>query len=220
MWLCLAESKALSVSSVMALTSLKTTVNLGGAAKWMRKPILPTLKKKGEPCLHSFKCSNCYEDHQADSNLYPFWKHRFNRKWHIIKYNEICENRFKSTQFSCEWHYTMNCDILKFFFQNVWKNKLIIDTILKIQFLFDIIFIQEPPWSTIHFIPSSNNCKRELLVGIPHHSNWLTFTRTPTNQSDFLRVLTYINIHVLCLWFSLQNNILNHRDVSCISFSN
>jgi len=30
----------------------------------------------------------------------------------------------------------------------------------------------------------------------------------------------YINIHVLCLQFSLQNDILNHRDISCISFSN
>ena len=36
--------------------------------------------KKGEPCLHSFKCLNCCGDHQADSNLYPFWRHRFNRE--------------------------------------------------------------------------------------------------------------------------------------------
>ena len=28
--------------------------------------------KKGEPCPHSFKCSNCCRDHQADSNLCPF----------------------------------------------------------------------------------------------------------------------------------------------------
>jgi len=38
----------------------------------------------------------------------------------------------------------MNCDILKFFSQNVQKNKLIIDIILETQFSFDIIFIQEP----------------------------------------------------------------------------
>jgi len=28
--------------------------------------------KKGELCPHSFKCSNCREDHQADSNQCPF----------------------------------------------------------------------------------------------------------------------------------------------------
>jgi len=39
----------------------------------------------------------------------------------------------------------MNCDVLKFFSQNIWKNKLIINTILETQFSFDIIFIQKPP---------------------------------------------------------------------------
>jgi len=39
----------------------------------------------------------------------------------------------------------MNYDILKFFSQKVQKNKLIVNTILETQFLFDIIFIQEPP---------------------------------------------------------------------------
>ena len=52
--------------------------------------------KKGEPCLYTFKCSNCCGDHQADFNLYPFWKHRFHREWHIKKYNEIHENRSTS----------------------------------------------------------------------------------------------------------------------------
>jgi len=37
---------------------------------------LPRLEiKKGEPCPHSFKCSNCKGDHQADSNQCPFWRH-------------------------------------------------------------------------------------------------------------------------------------------------
>ena len=51
--------------------------------------------KKGEPCPHSFKCSNCKGDHQADSNSCPFWRHHFNREWHVKKYAEICENRSK-----------------------------------------------------------------------------------------------------------------------------
>ena len=52
--------------------------------------------KKGEPCPHSFKCSNCKGDHQADSVHCPFWRHQFNREWHVKKYTEICENRSKS----------------------------------------------------------------------------------------------------------------------------
>jgi len=52
--------------------------------------------KKGEPCPHSFKCSNYRGDHQANSNQCPFWRHRFNREWHQKKYTEICENRSKS----------------------------------------------------------------------------------------------------------------------------
>ena len=52
--------------------------------------------KKGDPCPHSFKCSNCKGDHQADSNSCPFWRHRFHREWHIKKYAEIRDNRSNS----------------------------------------------------------------------------------------------------------------------------
>ena len=52
--------------------------------------------KKDKPCSHMFKYSNCCGDHQADSNLCLFWRHRFHCKWHIKKYNEICGNRSTS----------------------------------------------------------------------------------------------------------------------------
>ena len=48
---------------------------------------------RGKPCPHTFKCSNCKGDHQADSVQCPFWRHRFNCEWHIKKYAEIRENR-------------------------------------------------------------------------------------------------------------------------------
>ena len=82
---------------------------------------------------------------------------------------------------SYEWDFAMICNILKLFSQNIHKNSLIINTILEIQTLFDIIFIQEPPWSIIQSIPSSTSCEGEELVGVPHHPNWLTFTRSPIN---------------------------------------
>jgi len=73
---------------------------------------------------------------------------------------------------------------------------------------------------TICIIPSFTSSEEEELIGVPHHPNWLTFARTPTDQSDSPRVLIYINIHISQLCFSLQNDIFNHRDISCVSFFN
>ena len=68
----------------------------GWCCKANKKTNSPHLKmKQGKPCPHTFKCSNCWGNYQADSNLCPFWKHRFNCKWHQKKYIEIHENRTK-----------------------------------------------------------------------------------------------------------------------------
>ena len=69
----------------------------GWCCKANAKTNLPRLEtKKGKPCPHEFKCSNCKGEHQADSNHCLFWRHRFNREWHVKKYAEIRENRSKS----------------------------------------------------------------------------------------------------------------------------
>ena len=46
---------------------------------------------------------------------------------------------------------------IKIFLQNMQKNNLIVNIILETQFKFDVVFIQEPSWSTIHSIPSSKS---------------------------------------------------------------
>ena len=44
---------------------------------------LPYLEtKKGELCSYLFKCSNCQDNYQANSNQCPFWKHWFNWDWY------------------------------------------------------------------------------------------------------------------------------------------
>jgi len=53
-----------------------------------------------------------------------------------------------------------------------------------------------------------------------YHSSWLSFARTYSNQPDIPRILVYINICLSSLWFSLQNNIINHKDILLISFIN
>jgi len=109
---------------------------------------------------------------------------------------------------------------LKIFSQNVQKNNLIINTILEVKVDFYIIFIQKPSWTTIHTILSSRNCKGESLVGTANYPNWLTFSRSLESESDHPRVVIYINIRFLPLWFSLHKNVINHKDILLVSFFN
>jgi len=88
------------------------------------------------------------------------------------------------------------------------------------QYLFNVIFIQELSWSILRTIPSSTNCKGDKLIGVPNHPNWVTFSRSYTQPNDFPRVTTYINIHLSSLRLSLRNDILQHRDISCVFFFN
>ena len=100
------------------------------------------------------------------------------------------------------------------------KNNLIVNKILETQYYSDIIFIQKLLWVTIHSIPSSKSEEGEALVGIPNHSNWLTFSRNFSSANDLPRVVTYVNIRLSSFCFSLCKDIYNHRDISLISFFN
>ena len=53
-----------------------------------------------------------------------------------------------------------------------------------------------------------------------HHPNQISFTRIPLEKSDAPRVITYINIQLSSLCFLLRRDIINHRDISLISFLN
>jgi len=109
---------------------------------------------------------------------------------------------------------------LKIFSQNVRKNSIIINTILETQNQFNILLIQEPPWSEIRKIPSSSNCDGEPVMGTCHHPNWIAFARSPSNSQDFPRTITYVNIRISSLRFLFRNDIFNHWDINLISFSN
>jgi len=109
---------------------------------------------------------------------------------------------------------------LKIFSQNVCKNSLITNTILETLSQFDIILIQEPPWSEIQKIPSSSNCEGDPLMGTCHHPNWIVFARLPTNSNDSPRVISYVNIRLKSLCFLLCKDIFDHRDINIMSFTN
>jgi len=84
----------------------------------------------------------------------------------------------------------------------------------------NIIFIQKLSWSLIQSIPSLRNCEGDKLVRVPNHSNWTTFSRNFSTVNNSPRVITYINIRLFSLHFSLWKDIFNHRDIFCVSFFN
>ena len=121
--------------------------------------------------------------------------------------------------FSCEQPSSMIIKDLKIFLQNVRKKSSLVHTILKMYYDFDIIFIQEPSWTILHSVPSSKSKEGEELVGLPSHSNWMTFTKSSSVEDDHSYIVSCINIRLLPLHFSLHNDIFNHRDISLILFS-
>ena len=109
---------------------------------------------------------------------------------------------------------------IKIFSQNVWKNNLIVNTILESKFSFDVIFVQELSWTIIHSIPSSKSEEGEELVRVSNHPNWLNFARNSTSNNNSPQVITYVNIRMVSFRFSFHKDILSHRDISLISFFN
>ena len=109
---------------------------------------------------------------------------------------------------------------IKIFLQNICKNSLLINTILEVNSFFDIIFIQEPSWSSIWSILSSSNCEGDIFVSMVNHPNWLTFVRPNTTESDYPRVIAYINIRLFSFCFSFQKDIIDHRDILLTFFFN
>jgi len=58
------------------------------------------------------------------------------------------------------------------------------------------------------------------LIDVPNYPNWITFSRNLSNPQDLPRVITYINIRLSNLCFSLCKDLLDHSDISYISFFN
>jgi len=80
------------------------------------------------------------------------------------------------------------------------------------------IFLQN--MSFICSIPSLTNKKGKKLVEALNYPNWITFSRNILNNNDSPRVISYINIRLSQLCFSLWKDIFNHRNISCFSFFN
>jgi len=127
-------------------------------------------------------------------------------------------NQEEFNLFNHEQLYNIILNDLRIFLQNVRKNNLVIKTILEVNNNFDIIFIQEPSWTTIRSIPSSADSEGVPLVGIVNHPNWLTFAREPDMTKECSRVAIFINIRLALFHFSFRKDIIDHRDILLASF--
>ena len=109
---------------------------------------------------------------------------------------------------------------MSFFLQNICKNKLLTDTILENNKTFDILFIQELSWSVICQIPSFTSEEGSDIIGTPHHPSWIMFTRSANSNSNYSRVIIYINIKLISLHFLIRKDIFNHHNINLIFFFN
>ena len=82
---------------------------------------------------------------------------------------------------------------LKNFSQNVQKNKFLTDTLLEINKDFDIILIQELPWSILWSISSLLNEEGKIVVEVPNYPNWVIFSKSSLCKNDHPHVISYIN---------------------------
>ena len=73
---------------------------------------------------------------------------------------------------------------------------------------------------TIRNISSASNAEGVPLLGVPNHLNWLTFARDPCSTNNSPRVISYINIRLSPLYFSLYKNIISYCDILLASFFN
>ena len=92
--------------------------------------------------------------------------------------------------------------------------------ILEVYADFNIIFIQEPSWHSIHFVLSNLSIKGKSLMRIVNHPNWLTFARPFTSPGDHTRVAMFINIRLSSFCFSFHKDIIDHKDILLVSFFN
>lgn len=82
---------------------------------------------------------------------------------------------------------------------------------------FDVLVIQEPPWKEICKTISSATPKGEAVVGAPKHPEWVSMVRGP-GSGPKPRIMMYVHTRLAKLRPSLRRDLINHRDISVVSF--
>ena len=61
--------------------------------------------------------------------------------------------------------------------------------------------VQLSLWESVHWLWRYK--LNEVCNSAPYHLSWITFTKISTNDNDHLRVITYMNVKLIGLWFLL-----------------
>src|SRR6188768_4008648 len=106
---------------------------------------------------------------------------------------------------------------IRVFLQNVNKNRLHLDMLLELcKNDFDIIFVQEPPWSLICHAPSAQDVEGEQVIGAPNHPDWLAIVRPPDPGLP-PRTMAYVSRRLAQFRPSLRRDVIDHRDILLLS---
>ena len=124
-----------------------------------------------------------------------------------------------------QWGQSVNMssitDMICIYSQNVQKNYVLVDSLLESQKnLYDILFIQEPPWNFIQFAPSTSSSGGQEVIGAPIHPEQTQVVQFPQDSKQMSRVMCFIHSRLSKLCFALRRDIVDHRNIQLLSFFN
>ncbi|PPQ84645.1 LOW QUALITY PROTEIN: hypothetical protein CVT25_015458 [Psilocybe cyanescens] len=100
---------------------------------------------------------------------------------------------------------------------NCTKSSLSIETILEhFVLIYDIVFIQEPPWRFVHTALSTSCKSGNDVISTPLHPLWLLMMHTPKPDSC-PRVMVYVSNHLKEFHPSMCCNLIDHCNVLILS---
>ena len=104
--------------------------------------------------------------------------------------------------------------------QNV-QNYVLVDSLLEFQKdLYDILFIQEPPWNFIQFAPFTTSPSSQEVIGATIHPEWTQVVQFLQDFKQTPRVMCFIHSRLSRLHFALRRDIVDYRDIQLLSFFN
>jgi hypothetical protein len=82
--------------------------------------------------------------------------------------------------------------------------------------LYDLLFIQEPPWKHIRTAPSTSSPEGEDIIGAPLNPAWGCIVRH-SGLDNPPQVTVWFNNHIKMLHPGFRCDIIDHRDVIILS---
>ncbi|PPQ93993.1 hypothetical protein CVT25_009841, partial [Psilocybe cyanescens] len=82
--------------------------------------------------------------------------------------------------------------------------------------VYDIVFIQEPPWRFVRTAPSTSRKSGDDVIGAPLHPSWLPMVRNPEPDTR-PRVMAYVSNRLKEFCPSMRRDLIDHRDVLILS---